>query len=322
MYIKLGNTKINYTTPTYDDFMVLAEVPDISMSYEKPILIHTKEELDIWCGTDFKERNYFDELLLSGITLFLYRPVSGEPNKWLLDYIDLDQYTIDTGKIYLSNDNENYNDLPGTTIGNYSFYTLPSSAEDKVIYQVIDSSGKYSIEFGGIQYSKMIWMGEYETYVNIEDLSQNTGINSASLINRDTLRLTNNDGIPYCYPEYGKQYNTENYEYTTVIESSTYKEYVGGGIWNDIPGPIETPTYIVNGDLSDWESQISNPSGGYTVRLDHYIGGDYDISKTSITGINLEGIINNYQTYVFDVDFGKTTIDFLKEPAMLMTITI
>ena len=82
MYIRLGKTKINYTSPDYDDFMIFAEVPDVSMSYEKPILVHTKDELDIWFGRNFKDRDYFDELLESGVTLFLYKPVSEEPNKY------------------------------------------------------------------------------------------------------------------------------------------------------------------------------------------------------------------------------------------------
>ena len=64
MYINLGNTNINYST-SLDDYIIVSEVVDSQLSYENPVLVRTKDELDIWFGKDFSDRNYFDELLQS-----------------------------------------------------------------------------------------------------------------------------------------------------------------------------------------------------------------------------------------------------------------
>ena len=69
MYLRLGTTNIKYSTEQ-DDFTVFSEVVDSKMSYEKPILVRTPDELDIWFGSDFPGKDYYDELLESGVTLY------------------------------------------------------------------------------------------------------------------------------------------------------------------------------------------------------------------------------------------------------------
>ena len=45
MNINIGNTKlIDSPERTYDDFMIISEVIDSTMSYEYPVLVHNKEE--------------------------------------------------------------------------------------------------------------------------------------------------------------------------------------------------------------------------------------------------------------------------------------
>ena len=98
MYLRLGTTNIKYSTEQ-DDFTVFSEVVDSKMSYEKPILVRTPDELDIWFGSDFPGKDYYDELLESGVTLFLYRPIKVEQNTNAPDYVDLKEYSIDQ-KLY------------------------------------------------------------------------------------------------------------------------------------------------------------------------------------------------------------------------------
>ena len=79
MYIKLGNIKVN-RTKTIDDFMIFVEVVDSKMSFEEPVIVRNPSELDIWFGKSFTDRDYLIELLESGVSLYLYRPVSTKSN--------------------------------------------------------------------------------------------------------------------------------------------------------------------------------------------------------------------------------------------------
>ena len=92
MYIRLGNANLVYEQPSYDDFMIFAEVIDSKMSYERPILVRTKDQLDIWFGREFTSREYFEELLDSGVSLYLFRPVSDQENTLQEGYVDLTDY--------------------------------------------------------------------------------------------------------------------------------------------------------------------------------------------------------------------------------------
>ena len=48
MYLELGKVKKKYETESIDDFMIISEIPNSQLSYEKPILVRTMDELDIW----------------------------------------------------------------------------------------------------------------------------------------------------------------------------------------------------------------------------------------------------------------------------------
>ena len=90
MYIKLGAINLQYYQDT-SDWVILGEILDSGMSYEKPILVRTTDELDIWFGKDFKDYSYMQELINMGVVLYLYKPIS---NQTCGDdsYIDLDSY--------------------------------------------------------------------------------------------------------------------------------------------------------------------------------------------------------------------------------------
>ena len=80
MYLRLGNTNITYSSQR-DDFNIFGEVLDSSMGFEFPVLVRSVEELRIWFGDNYKEYDYLTELLSSGITLYLSKPLSKIPRK-------------------------------------------------------------------------------------------------------------------------------------------------------------------------------------------------------------------------------------------------
>ena len=197
MYLRLGTTNIKYST-SQDDFTIFSEVIDSGMSYEKPVLVRTPDELDIWFGESFTDKDYFNELLESGVTLFLYRPVKVEQNKNSDNYILLEKYTIDE-KLY------------------YSVKDLPEVGKSEVLYKVVDSSGKYK--------EQNLWFSYYiynsGTYINITNLPQNLDSNNTdSLNNRDVLNINylGFDGPEYCYPKYQENSNEEVLSYPEKID--------------------------------------------------------------------------------------------------------
>lgn len=75
----LGRITTNYSTR--DDTFILSAILPTSCSYEYPVLIRTKKELDSYMGDNFPYRGYYIYLLNNNITLFFYRPISNDiPN--------------------------------------------------------------------------------------------------------------------------------------------------------------------------------------------------------------------------------------------------
>jgi hypothetical protein len=98
MYIKLGSINLQYYQET-NDWIILGEILNSGMSYEKPILVRTTEELDIWFGKDFKDYSYMQELINMGVVLYLYKPTSNHTSGDD-SYIDLDRY-IENDNVWL-----------------------------------------------------------------------------------------------------------------------------------------------------------------------------------------------------------------------------
>lgn len=76
-YLKLGNRNINYIR-TVTDRLIVTSIINSSSSYQYPTLVRDSTTLDIYFGKEFPERDYFEELIDRGATLYLYRPVSTE----------------------------------------------------------------------------------------------------------------------------------------------------------------------------------------------------------------------------------------------------
>lgn len=183
MYIKIGTTDIKYLS-SQDDYMIISEVVDSSLSYEKPTLVRTSDELDIWFGKNFPDRSYLDELLESKVTLFLYKPVEDKENSKEDNYIDIDSFEDNTSIYYLSSD-------------------LPNPGEYGIKYRLKSDTGKYIDKTTDLRFDFVIWLDSQ--YVFIKDLPQSLDQNNTeSLNNRDVLSINYNEtiGPSYSYPEY------------------------------------------------------------------------------------------------------------------------
>lgn len=196
MYLKLGNTNIKYST-NQDDFTILSQVVNSGLSYEKPIFVRTPDELSIWFGNNFIDKEYFDELLSSGITLFLYKPINSKENIYSDGYIDLSEYTVDP-KIY-----DTINDLPEYQEGS------------KIKYKVLTENGEF--EENNVNYSYYIYIKPIG-YIKVSELPQNIDTNN-------TMSLNNRDTLDICYPEYiGPSYNFPIYRENEFGTISKYLE--------------------------------------------------------------------------------------------------
>lgn len=240
MYIRLGTTNIKYGR-TINDYMIISEVVDSKCSYESPVLVRDKDELDIYFGKDFTSRDYFDELLKNKVTLYLYRPISPDPNITCTEYIDLDKYSI-----YQENGKEIFFD---------SKEDLPDTPQTETIYIVkgTDLAGNTEINNPAYLHTyQVIWLGEDYGWTEVSQLAQNQGIvskYSESWNNRDTLRIMRylyNTGPEYVYPSY--QEDTESRIYTEDIDQKLvletlpdnlediYKGYQGYSMFIDYSG--------------------------------------------------------------------------------------
>lgn len=208
MYIKLGNSSINYPKVDHDDFMIFGQVVNSPMSYEKPILVRTAKALEVWFGKDFPDYEYLCELLSSGCTLYLYKPISTSPNDKFSGYIDYESFPeselIDQYKINID------------------------EMEEGIIYRIMEDDGYYHDEL--VRWNKYVLIDN--VLVNIRDLPQNIdNINSQSMLNRDTLRLMHTDyeypNLPYCYNKTWEEDIITKPEITRVEEINLEKINAG-----------------------------------------------------------------------------------------------
>ena len=199
MYLNTGNISlINNTSTNKKDYMIFAELVDTTMSFEKPVLIHTVEELNLWFGKFFSSYFYLKNLLLSSddTALLLYKPSE------IL-------YTIpEEGKNTISLKEEKKiltkSDLP--KIGKIS------------TFYYVDSEDTYYI------YENNTWMNEFE-YLNQSyyDISGN---------NRDVLVITSksNKFFDYFYPLYNSA--SESFMYKKLIVSTKNVDKIIGNLRN------------------------------------------------------------------------------------------
>lgn len=217
MYIKLNTIRLQYTKEVNDIF-ILAEIPDSTMSYEKPVIVRTVDELESWFGKWFTSYDYFVELLERNISLYLYKPISPDKIKDS-QYIDLSTYTMDP-QIYPTKESLPLIGDPSTKYWVGGLYVDWDNLEDggevdnlpqnpnpgtkylmnDVWYTCVNKQWISSRDSIGCFY---IWL--WDSWVSEKDLPQNTEVTSISQENRDTLLLARpgyNYSIIHCHPEY------------------------------------------------------------------------------------------------------------------------
>lgn len=196
MYIKLGSTKINYISPRTDDFMILSEVVDSSLSYHRPVLVRTTEELDIWFGDNFTDRDYFLQLLNSGIVLFLYKPIQDIPDTTSPGYVDYSGYEV-IDEVF-----NNISDIEEKYIGENKY---------KKIFRLISEH----------KYTEIIFLEDIEISTELDKLPQNLNFISNSQNNRDTLVLLSNSG--YLSPSFNNSSDSFFKRDNTFVKSDLNK---------------------------------------------------------------------------------------------------
>lgn len=87
-YLSLGKTNLNYNN--YEDEFIITMILDTSSSYQYPILVRDTPTLDIYFGKNFKYRDFLNEMISMGVSLYLYRPIQElSPNVSWTDEIEL-----------------------------------------------------------------------------------------------------------------------------------------------------------------------------------------------------------------------------------------
>ena len=272
MYLKLGSTNIQYESPKIDNFMIFSQVIDSGVSFERPILVSTKEQLDIWFGRNFSERSYFEELLDNNIVLFLTKPVSTRPDRTQNDYIEISLFSENQTLYYELDEIEN--------------------PEEEIIYKVFSASGSKKYAELLVPYDEYIYY--MENLVRVQDLPQNiNGFKSDSLNNRDTLKLymdpiekavdtSNNREVIKDYIR-RKDLKSLNLEYTTPEyaqkDESIIEKFSDSSLWK------ETIYYWVD-ENETLESEERSK-----------------ILTNSLSKLKLDRVKRGYQTFAFDISY-------------------
>jgi len=272
MYLKLGSTNIQYESPKIDNFMIFSQVIDSGVSFERPILVSTKEQLDIWFGRNFSERSYFEELLDNNIVLFLTKPVSTRPDRTQNDYIEISLFSENQTLYYELDEIEN--------------------PEEEIIYKVFSASGSKKDAELLVPYDEYIYY--MENLVRVQDLPQNiNGFKSDSLNNRDTLKLymdpiekavdtSNNREVIKDYIR-RKDLKSLNLEYTTPEyaqkDESIIEKFSDSSLWK------ETIYYWVD-ENETLESEERSK-----------------ILTNSLSKLKLDRVKRGYQTFAFDISY-------------------
>lgn len=189
MRIIAGNSKINILSDQQNnsDFIVLAEVIDSMMGYEKPILVKNSRDLLIWFGDKFKEYNYFKELLdEDNVCLYLYRGIETEASdKYIIDkYYYIPDVSPNTPETLAALEDSTCFWVEGAE---NNINLLPEIGEEDCLYKVIRSDGvnydpEYNIRYSYYQYA--INSGSYLLYDSLDET-----LKIKSLQNRDRLSI-------------------------------------------------------------------------------------------------------------------------------------
>ncbi len=243
-YIKLRSINLQYYQET-NDWVIIGEILDSGMSYEKPILVRTTEELDIWFGKDFEDYSYMQELINMGIVLYLYKPVSEkttnddvlseyivDDNVWLRD-VELEW--VETVLRSPLKYKFGYNN--GTEIKDVGFipilgrglvvtenvmrrtYCTKEIVRKELLSPINQISRIFErkIKFH-VYNSEDLWIYKDGEILNTSLLPQNLNLTSKSENNRDTIVISSpEDQLKYTYLDYNNE--TGEFETSSFADS-------------------------------------------------------------------------------------------------------
>lgn len=230
MKILAGNSKINILSDNQDnsDFILLAELVDSTMGYEKPILVKNSRDLLIWFGDEFKDYWYLKELLdWGGVSLYLYRSIETEGSGKTINqkyyYIpDITPNTYETLNALREGDE--------TDTSSFIDHYLPDSATEGILYKVIRSDGVNYDSIYNIRYSYYTYNEDSNSFVLYDSLDESKSIRS--LQNRDRLSVGyyryeggDSDITVYSYYHPGMDYVTEKESNIGTVEITDFDKF-------------------------------------------------------------------------------------------------
>ena len=226
-YLKLGNTHIQYGHENTYDRLILSQIVDSGCSYKSPKLIRSIEDLELFFGKSYEDYEYHRELLTSGATLYLYKPITdnylflkSDISGWIdfsgyirFSYID---YSDNSYRFPKSNE-EYYTETDFDSNGNLIYYdineillraenkseTLEKYRETKVFSSVTELPKKGTVltkenekfiftvieDEGPLDYYYDDLLDEYVCLSKLPQMLDASNYATGKL-NRDTLRLT------------------------------------------------------------------------------------------------------------------------------------
>ena len=275
MRIIAGNSKINILSNEQNnrDFILLAELVDSEMGYEKPILVRNSRDLLIWFGNEFKDYNYLKELLdIDRVCLYLYRGIETEGSGKTINqkyyYIpDITPNTYETLNALREGDE---NDT-----SSFIDHCLPDFVAEGILYKVIRPDGINYDSTYGIRYSYYIYDEESDSFTLYDSLDESKNIKS--LQNRDRLSVgyykyegSDDNIITYSYYHPGMDYVTEKESNLGTVEIENFDK-----LQKEISEGRATKHLIISGknlSIDDLKSDpyiqlMESDEGEYTYKL-------------------------------------------------------
>ena len=232
MRIVAGNSKINILSENQNnsDFIVLAELVNSSMGYEKPILVRNSRDLLIWFGDEFEEYNYFRELLeLDKVSLYLFRSIETTGASMNIDnrYYYIPDVSPNTQETLDALEDHTCFWIDGAE---HNENLLPEVGEEGKLYKVIRRDGINYDSTYNIRYSYYQYNSDSGSYFLYSSLDKNKNIKS--LQNRDRLSVGyyQTDGsedkvITYSYYHPGMDYESTGGPEERLIEIEDFNEF-------------------------------------------------------------------------------------------------
>jgi hypothetical protein len=241
MRIIAGNSKINILSEEQNngDFIVLAQLVDSKMGYEKPVLVRNSQELLIWFGDEFEDFKYLKELLDDDrVSLYLYRIIetgTSQEMNILPDYYYIPDVTPNSWKVLEALDNQNSEET-GEIHSSFNDHLLPNTEtlnpanDDTTLYKVIRSDGlNYDLE-KKVRYSYYKYNRVSDSYLLFDSLERNK--KNKSLQNRDRLSVgyyqyegNEEKIISYSYCHRGMDYVTEKESNIGTVEIEDFDKF-------------------------------------------------------------------------------------------------